>query len=866
MLWECVQLLQPTREMIHFAWCMGLEYNIGTSAMGLNTMTIVAEVCGFKPGDMFRKPPTDDIVGYVVEDSELTELAADAEATRQRTASASGVSGGASLGSANRLFRASGASDKRLPEFDKILNSPNSYMTVEDIKFKKSQLAARREARAEYQYRCSRSELQNAPFKDAQAILDASGIAEVIGSLSLAPRPASLADASSAVDNDVAMDNGPHRECRSQSPTDCDNLSGEEIGRRMYENGEDDTGLSPGDPALYAFHCARAKDWPGTLNCAFIHSPTPEHQRKCPYCRTTLAETEGLARGAENAHEAETHLSLAASLVWPDTLEAGMFYKAQTIVQLACGKAAYVGGEGTPSVLGTRACGTSVGYKKRSNSHTGAQQYDTAWYQGKGEHWKSWHRSAEYIRLYEPKTVMQFDMHVDGLRDCLYLCSTRDNARRLPEEPRLVGNKRHERCFVTMNGTMVNDDTVCVRTAPYSLPGSQANVTVDHQHLPRHPDAGFEDTMLQRRMDSLLHGGRLSALNILVSNKITSMPPIRMHSEGIEFNVGAVHAHILLVAEAVLECALVPGLKNMQEKFCNNQPGPEGLSGRTHEKKASGHKRTSDGLPTESVHTLPYSYDVVSVALGIKTGEMLYDDMGTGKAHYTTCKYSGRYNLSVEFEQLPQLSLRYIGYEEANRQTISIKLQASKPAGQAYCEAGDPTKDRAQISKAHVCRSLGRAVSDEDHLKYIGRRQGARAMGGVTGDLFASSTWYRHTIVTLRERGLLCGSGDEAVVKTFADMEQCLFPRVFEHVCKLKGSECENMNLFCATSQTYSAVEKRRVEEAAQPCPEERKIARQIDELWFNPMELDILPPVPAAASARIDGDIRLGVGPQKDV
>ena len=32
--------MQPTREMIHQAWCMGLEYSIGTSSMGLNTMTV----------------------------------------------------------------------------------------------------------------------------------------------------------------------------------------------------------------------------------------------------------------------------------------------------------------------------------------------------------------------------------------------------------------------------------------------------------------------------------------------------------------------------------------------------------------------------------------------------------------------------------------------------------------------------------------------------------------------------------------------------------------------------------------------------------------------------------------------------------
>ena len=65
MLYECVQLLQPTREMIHQAWCMGLEYSIGTSSMGLNTLTVVAEVTGRQIGDWFVKPPEKDYAEYI---------------------------------------------------------------------------------------------------------------------------------------------------------------------------------------------------------------------------------------------------------------------------------------------------------------------------------------------------------------------------------------------------------------------------------------------------------------------------------------------------------------------------------------------------------------------------------------------------------------------------------------------------------------------------------------------------------------------------------------------------------------------------------------------------------------------------------
>ena len=52
MIWHLATIAMPTPEIIHTAWTMGLEYNVGTSSMGLNAMTALAETVGFRPGDL----------------------------------------------------------------------------------------------------------------------------------------------------------------------------------------------------------------------------------------------------------------------------------------------------------------------------------------------------------------------------------------------------------------------------------------------------------------------------------------------------------------------------------------------------------------------------------------------------------------------------------------------------------------------------------------------------------------------------------------------------------------------------------------------------------------------------------------------
>ena len=91
------------------------------------------------------------------------------------------------------------------------------------------------------------------------------------------------------------------------------------------------------------------------------------------------------------------------------------------------------------------------------------------------------------------------------------------------------------------------------------------------------------------------------------------------------------------------------------------------------------------------------------------------------------------------------LSTRFIGYAEANRQTVSFKLRSEKPRTRSMWRLATRRRASRRCGGARV-RSLGRPPTDADMAAYISRRQGARSMGHVRGDTFALSTWRKHTI------------------------------------------------------------------------------------------------------------------------
>jgi hypothetical protein len=347
------------------------------------------------------------------------------------------------------------------------------------------------------------------------------------------------------------------------------------------------------------------------------------------------------------------------------------------------------------------------------------------------------------------KTAGRYDFHFDGLKDCLYMISTRPNSRKCPEMPNMGNDMAVGDALITQGGETTGSDSLVAKINPFKIPGvdGQFDKPEENVDLKRHDKARVQNTMLQRKMDTLLRAGRLPALNVLNSNVISVCPPVKLVDGEVHVNIGVAEAHWSLVGEASLKASTIPGLKNRQERFCHNQPGPVGLSApRLDKGKATGKRPTAEAsapaakLPEKANTVMPSAYDLVSNLIAFYTAEMLYDDIGEEQLTKAAETFSNL-GFNLTFDDLPHLTMRTLGFDENNRQLLSCKLGKEKNPEVPYVETTDDKDDPEQeVSLDHVAMSMNRSkVTEEDRQKYIQRRQGSRSMRGVTGDIFAAS-------------------------------------------------------------------------------------------------------------------------------
>lgn len=827
MLYECVQLLQPTREMIHRAWSMGLEYSIGTSSMGTTAMTAVAESIGMEVGSFF-KIPSEDYSSHIIPQSELVNLITSERIRREKAAQA------AKNGEQPVYVPVADHSRSDLYDFDSYFPNNKSVIKEEDLLQSRELDRKRREARMAYQLRCSKN----------------SGLSRKMDILSL-------------------VDNSLLKEAPPRLATDLTSEQIEEAkqrGRELYQNRQDIDDVEDEPPeVLDGYHEERSTEFQGKKHCPWKCNCL-EKQQACYYCSW---DTEDSIR----TPIVKDQMNLDSSLLWPTLLDGALFYKPQTLVQMASDHNAEV--DVGCGQMGTRRLLSGFAYKKKKIGNTGASRVDIGWVQATSDQFSTWGKAADYMVKSGNLTVGRFDMHTECLRDTMYLLSCKENARRCPEEPRLEHKQSPENAMQDSDGKSATDNSrfVCVR--PYSVDGKDGTAYKTHNAPKRHPKSKLSQHSFQRRFDSLLQGGRLCALNILVSPRITTVAPVRLHHDGLEVNVGGMYNHVSLVAEMVKALSPIPGLKNMQEVFSNSKQGPLGLaadrsklSGGKGEREVSAifptaaepsgsstatavvaedvemqsnevemrtdedeggsdgggnGKRVRDAVAESAqdademdgyLSKLPYSVDVVPMALTLDMGKMLYDDKGEEilKGYEADFK---RYKHELKYANLPQLSTSFVGYATENRQTISVKLGSCAPEGQKKVDAADPDISKIDVNRTHVSCSIGREATDLDLENWVVRRQGARSTGQIEGDLFAYSTWASHTLTTMRKRGMVSGMQDPAF-QTCRDMEHMLSSRLLEEACKNGDSEMgkkfnvdfEYVKLRTAVPSTYEAKDK----------------------------------------------------------
>lgn len=263
----------------------------------------------------------------------------------------------------------------------------------------------------------------------------------------------------------------------------------------------------------------------------------------------------------------------------------------------------------------------------------------------------------------------------------------------------------------------------------------------------------------------------------VISNKVTTEPPLRMvydgsNSKEVQLNTAAALEHTRMVAEAVLRCSVHDGMEDQQERFCDDVQGPPGLTA-----PADANSPPARGMSTK----LPYSYDIVSIALTLDAMSRFYDPVGREYCNHYRGMYGSTLGLDITFEKLPHMSLRFVGFLEENRLLLSHKVPESRSPVFEAVEVGDAEAEASicKTSRALVALSLSHDATEEEIARHLKARAGSRAMSGVQGDLLSMQTWVTHTCTALTERGMVSGV-DDVVVAMVHDEPYGIRQRVVE--------------------------------------------------------------------------------------
>lgn len=827
MLWNVVMLLQPTPEIIHNSWVMGLEYSIGTSAMGINTMTCIVESLNFRQEDLFRKPPDLNVAGLAMRDDEVASMESHYKPPPQPQGD----------GSDNpppppppRMRVIPGADKMKISEYEKTFHSHDSYLAHDDAVRMLEQLRLRRESVSKFRHKCAETGFQNKQMDDPAQMCEA-----VLG------KPM------------ISLD---EPEIQEVPMVDLTERTAEEEGAAQAEQ------LGPPPPVeertqWHAWHRRMAQSKPGACNCPFSHVEgmlNPDQgefdaEQNCPYCRSADLAPQTVGSPAELT----TSLSPAASQMWPTVLTAALFYLPQTLAQWSMGYSAFL----KPGADGN--AGTRPGLNYTTKGSQERAKKNLAWIKVEtSKKFDGWGQVASWLLADNKsnKTAGRYDFHFDGLKDCLYMLSTRSNSRKCPEMPNMGSDMGVDDALLTQGGDSTGSDSLVAKINPFKIPGKngQFDKPEDDHDLMRHVTAQVENTMLQRKMDTLMRAGRLPALNVLNSNVISVCPPVKLIDGEVHVNIGVVDAHWSLVGEASLKASTIPGLKNRQERFCHNQPGPVGLSApRLDKGRAAGKRPTAEAsapaakLPENANTVMPSAYDLVSNLIAFYTAEMLYDDIGEAQLAQAVQTFSNL-GFNLTFDDLPHLTMRTLGFDENNRQLLSCKLKKEKNADVPFVETTDDKDDPEQeVSLDHVAMSMNRGkVTEEDRQKYIQRRQGSRSMRGVKGDIFAASTWLKHSYTSLSERGIIPprveGERDSVAYTALNNMTTCIQSRIIELASAKGYKKFKGLDLIPAIPRTYAALEKKAREDAPMHRPKRTKSVVNKHKDHIKKMEMACMP------------------------
>ena len=856
MLYPVLQLLQPDEEIMLYTWIKARELCFGQSSACMAATTVAAETFGIKLDSFIRKSELQRprFEGLVQQESELYEFDKDHN-SKHVAQTAAPVALVPAVGTTE-----GGAGDElagRLQAYD-------SCIKKEDAARMEAQLVNRRRWRMQYRLHCSKSSLKELTFRDCTEVAQTA----LGGRVMPPPRQKVYRDNPVPADGASQSDWGRYVFRKIAEHL----LHGVEAPAFYKKDGSRaDNPEKPKDwtavdaDFLEGWHSARADvfdhphfcpderfvAWKGAMEKLRGLEGVPEgaqreamrealeieeltartEMRNSPYCKkvaeAVFAVAEEVANGdlscaeryAEYSKAAEPFvkkkatdkiLPLEASCVLPAMQEVNVFYSMQTLVQWACDRAAKCEANSPDAYnAGTHATLHFAEYPAPEGT---AKRMNHAWLRPPSKCMSYMELAKHVSRGAKASTVKQMDMHVDGLKDQFWMMAQPDAMRLAPSDmPRLEKGSRPEDCFRNMYSDSVHVvGSGCLAMTPF---GPDAKRKGDHPDWSRHPGAAVDDSELQRRVDSMVRGGRLSALAPFYSNRVERVPTLRLMGEaGVEANTVILTDHVALLTECALRCRDVPGVSNRQEQFCHGEKGPSGWSSMTGEGADLRKKILNSG----DFYTLSYSRDVIHIGLALAMNKMFYDPLFSEHAKQANERYASL-GLKIGDADRPEHTLPFPGYDEANRQSLTIRVGTSRDPEFKYVEAGDPDVATSEVTVEHVSRSIGRPATTEDVRRHIARRQGSRAMRGIQGDLFCRTTLVEHTLRSLADRGLIKGTQDEPAVMLVQDRGSNILPRVIERACQKGVPRYAKLGLQNSSPQTYRELEKMELEKLRNP-------------------------------------------------
>ena len=496
------------------------------------------------------------------------------------------------------------------------------------------------------------------------------------------------------------------------------------------------------------------------------------------------------------------YLPIYPSCIMANAVQVSVLHHSQAVVQWLSGNAA----NAKTHVSKCAEVGAASFFEFSKSKKSGACIYNTAWLRNwKGEGCSGWMHFARDV-VNSNATCKLFDLPQNGFRDLVYMLSTRDNNRRCTEEPRVPYLMGSNFAFTTRDHAMIGDSTpseILMRGISDSRTKGDKLAPAGKEALPRHPYSKVPDVALQRSLDFAMNAGRFPAIMPLLSNNVTDGAPVRIVPDGekkcIELNTAAALEHTKMMAEGILRASFHPGLQNEQEMFCGDQGAPEGLCAK---------QPSSQDDSDEKVTKLPYSYDIMSIALTLDGMSRFYDPIGRKYAQMFADAFGSTLGLDVSFEELPHMSLRFVGLkEEEDRRLLSLKIPETRGAAFGAIEVGELTNsDAIAASQAMVSVMIGHYATDDEVVRYLQSRQGSRSMSGVSGDLLSLGTWLKHSNTVLKERGMVSGE-DDIVVAMVADEPYSLRSRVTEHASIAINSIVESDHRMLAADDEHEGDE-----------------------------------------------------------